>query len=122
MLQRKRRGQALVEMALTVPILLILLIGIIDAGWIYNHQLILTNASREGARVGALNEDDDTVRSAVTNYLTQSDYKPMPAAGDITIDQAGDTTTVQLRSTVPFLFGRSGPAITLQAETRMRRE
>lgn len=122
MLLRKRRGQALVELAVTIPILLLFLICIVDAAWLYNHQLVLTNASREGARIGALNEDDATVRNTVTTYLTQSNYSPMPAAGDIEIDQTGDSTQVRITSNVPLLFGIYGNPVDLVAETQMRRE
>lgn len=122
MLKRRRPGAVLVEFALSVPILLTFLIGIIDIGWLYNHQLILTNAAREGSRLGTLGRTDDEVRTAVLNYLAASAYAPMPAAGDVTVDQSGDTSRVDIASVVPFLFAFSGPAVTLRAATEMRRE
>ena len=50
---RKERGAALIEMALALPILVMLLVGIVSAGIAYNHQLSLTHAAREGGRYGA---------------------------------------------------------------------
>lgn len=47
------RGASLVEMALVLPLLLMLLMGIVSAGLAYNHQLGLTHAAREAARFGA---------------------------------------------------------------------
>ena len=50
---RNERGAALVEMALVLPIVILLFLGIIDFGralFLYNN---LTNAAREGARFGA---------------------------------------------------------------------
>lgn len=47
------RGAALVEMALVLPLLLMLLLGIVSAGLAYNHQLALTHAAREAGRFGA---------------------------------------------------------------------
>jgi Flp pilus assembly protein TadG len=47
------RGASLVEMALVLPLLLMLLLGIVSAGVAYNHQLALTHAAREAARYGA---------------------------------------------------------------------
>lgn len=49
-----RQGQVLVEAALVLPILLMLLFGIIEFGRIFNTYLIVSNASREGARLAAL--------------------------------------------------------------------
>lgn len=46
-------GAALIEMALVLPILIMLLVGTVSAGIAYNHQLALTHAAREGGRYGA---------------------------------------------------------------------
>ena len=47
------RGQALVEMALLLPILLLLFAGLIELGFGFYNYLIVVNAAREGARYGA---------------------------------------------------------------------
>ena len=46
-------GANAVEFALVLPILLILVFGIITGGVLYNQQLALTQAAREGARFAA---------------------------------------------------------------------
>ncbi len=43
-------GQAVVEFALVAPILLLILCGIIDFGWIFSAQIATDNCAREGAR------------------------------------------------------------------------
>ncbi len=120
--RRARRGQALVEFALVLPILLSFLTGIVDVGFLYNHQLVLTNAAREGARLGSLGEDAPTVQNAVLAYLGNSAYSPLPAAADVTVSLANGQSSVAIRSTVPVLFAMSGPAIPLSASTSMRTE
>ena len=45
-----QRGAAVVEFALILPILLILLVGTIDASLALYDKAVITNASREGAR------------------------------------------------------------------------
>ena len=122
MLLKKRRGQALVEFALVLPILLSLLVGIVDIGFLYNHQLTLTNAAREGARMGTLGHDEAEVLDDIEAYLTASAYSPMPAAGDIDVTIANGQVTVDIESQVPWLFAMSGAPITLSATTRMRHE
>jgi Flp pilus assembly protein TadG len=49
---RSDSGQAIVEFALVLPILIILLLGITDFGIALYDQAVITNASREGARAG----------------------------------------------------------------------
>lgn len=52
--RRRARGQALIEFALTLPLLLLLLLGVLDAGRGVAAAITLSNAAREGARYGAL--------------------------------------------------------------------
>ena len=46
---KRIRGQALVEVALTLPLLLLLILGAMDFGRMYITKIVLTNAAREGA-------------------------------------------------------------------------
>lgn len=56
-----RRGQAMVELAIVLPILLLLIMGIIDFGRIYHGYLAVTTAAREGARQAAIGATDAEV-------------------------------------------------------------
>ena len=47
------RGQSLVEIALTLPVLLITLLGMVDAGRAYLYSTAVTNAAREAAYYAA---------------------------------------------------------------------
>lgn len=49
-----QRGQALVEFALVLPLVLLLVVAIADFGIAYQHSVQLTNGVREGARYGSL--------------------------------------------------------------------
>jgi hypothetical protein len=57
-LPKPRRGQALVEMALATPILLLLLLGILWLGMLMTWNLRLEHAAIEGAVAGASNPGD----------------------------------------------------------------
>ena len=50
---KREIGQGLVEMVLVLPFLLVLVVGIVEAGVALNRQLTVVNAAREGARFGA---------------------------------------------------------------------
>jgi hypothetical protein len=67
-------AQAVVEFAIVLPVLLLLLIGLINLGFLINAQIILTQAAWEGARVGAtldpLNgEGDEEINGAVQSAM-----------------------------------------------------
>lgn len=52
------RGAAAVEMAIVLPLLLLILVGIMEFGRAYNVQVSLTQAAREGARYAAVHYND----------------------------------------------------------------
>ena len=56
--QQRERGAVAVEMAIVLPLLLMLLIGTIEFGRVFNIQISLSQAAREGARYGAIHHDD----------------------------------------------------------------
>ena len=49
--RKHERGQAMVETAIALPILLVLMVGIFEVGRAYETWQVLTNAAREGARM-----------------------------------------------------------------------
>ena len=68
---RLRRGAAVVEFALVAPLFFTLVFGTVEYGRYVMVQQMLTNASREGARVRVLTASTDTdATTAVSNYLT----------------------------------------------------
>ena len=52
--QRARLGQALVEFALILPLLMVVLMGIIELGRAWNMKQVITDAAREGARLAVV--------------------------------------------------------------------
>ena len=53
-LLRSERGAELIEMAIVTPLLLLLVFGIVDFGFMFQRYVVLTNAAVEGARVASL--------------------------------------------------------------------
>ena len=52
--RRRDRGAAAVELALVLPVLFTMLFGVIDFGRLFNAEIQLSQAAREGARIAAL--------------------------------------------------------------------
>jgi Flp pilus assembly protein TadG len=60
-----QKGQALVETALVMPIIILLLMGIIDFGLMFNNYLMVSNVSREAARSAAIGATDVEIDALV---------------------------------------------------------
>lgn len=69
-MKREERGAVAVEMALLLPVLVLLLLGIMEFGRAYNAQVTLTNAAREGVRVMAINNVENDARTAATSAMS----------------------------------------------------
>src|SRR5437867_4927601 len=108
--QHQQRGTGLIEIAMILPVLTLLLIGIVNMGLLIREHQVLQNAAREGARYSALqaNRMDEAgtateqalvltkLKTRVQRYLAQE--RITIALSDVTIDQnytyAVDASTV----------------------------
>lgn len=73
--KRLSSGQAVVEFAIVLPIILLLILGLINLGVLINAQIILTQAVWEGARTGAtldpsIEDGDAVIQGAVRTALS----------------------------------------------------
>lgn len=70
---KSEKGQSMLEFAFTFMLLLILVIGILEFGWLMGNKLLATHASREGARYAAVHHDEsnweDNTKSVVASSL-----------------------------------------------------
>ncbi len=64
-----KRGQAVIELAITLPILILVLCAIIDFGWIFTNKMFITYSSREGARFGIVNATQANVSALITTRI-----------------------------------------------------
>jgi Flp pilus assembly protein TadG len=86
-----RRGQALVEAAMVLPLLLLLLVGIMEIGRAWNIRQVVTHAAREGARAAAVwhdsGEGKDSAEAAVLRSLQAAS---IAVVGSDSINVLGD--------------------------------
>lgn len=66
-LYKKKEGQAMVELALILPVLLLLLFGCIEFGSIFGAYLMVNNLARDGARYGVVGHTDAQITALVFN-------------------------------------------------------
>ena len=76
----RENGQAIIELALTLPLLLLVVLGIFDFGLMFQRYEVVTNAAREGARVAVLPDYTLAHQSEVhaANYLASGGIAGTP--------------------------------------------
>jgi Flp pilus assembly protein TadG len=118
--RKAEAGQALVEFALILPVMLLMMVGILEFARAWNLHQALTDATREGARRAAVQDPrmaiEDSAKAAVWRGISQAGYDPK-AAGEsysVTITSTnstggagvwkntGDNVTVDVR--FPYRF------------------
>ena len=123
------KGQSLVETAIIIPVVLLLVFGIIDFGLLFNNYILITNASREGARLAALGGSDAEVVEAVRDMTSTLDMSGLSVV--ITPNYSMRSRGSQVRVTVTYKARLVTPIISrfftggtarLQAESAMRVE
>ena len=118
---RSERGAELIEFSLTLPLLLLLVLGIIEFGFLFQEYEVVTNAAREGARVGALIDSagytTDEAAARISDYMTAGglDMAKATPAPTVTTSQVAVTgttkcftavtATASYQHEVPFLSG-----------------
>ena len=106
---RGQNGQALVELALTSLVLILIMFGAVDLARVYNAQTALQEASRVGARHGALFDPNGKVNP----FLCDS-HAASPATCPST--KSTFTSTDGIKEVVDkALLGAGLPASTLKA-------
>jgi Flp pilus assembly protein TadG len=105
--KRKERGAVAVEMAIVLPLLLLVLIGIIEFGRVLNVQVSLTQAAREGARYAAIHHSDSSLDVSAVALAAAPSLSGLPVtvthnAGSCT---SGTNVTVTTKVTMSSMTG-----------------
>jgi hypothetical protein len=121
---RDQAGQSTVELAFALPVLVLILTALVEAGMIGLDQIRLWHAARESARVAVVDPDPEEIRAAAERGdLHNLEMRIDPLTS---VRTAGEPLTVALGyrpdGHIPIvgdvLFGR----ITLRAAATMRIE
>lgn len=144
---RRDDGAALIETAFVLPIMLLVCIGILEFGRAYQAWQVITNASREGARVAVLPAySDDSVTDRVKTYLKNggldatiiddpAKLKVIITTTNIPVSATTTAPAASVRVEYPFEFmvlqpvaqlvvkdSKAGESFTMAATTVMRNE
>ena len=116
---KDQSGAAAVEMALVLPILLLLVFGIIEFGFIFNRYISVTHAAREGARQMAIRPTDELPDAVAAAEASAPDL-----AGNITCTGDYPAGDVQMTCSTTYslnLFVITED-VTLTSSAKMRKE
>jgi Flp pilus assembly protein TadG len=83
---RLDRGAAAVEMAIVMPLLIAMIIGIIDFSRIFNAELQLSQAAREGVRMAALGASPTAVQTRAQAAAPNPAWGAALPFGNVTVD------------------------------------
>jgi len=126
---RRQRGASMVELGLVLFILLLLVAAVADFGRVFNSYVVITNASREGARYASrVSWREDRIRDAARQEAVGSSVDPdeliieiHPDPASITTDELYRPITVTVRYTVPTIIANIAGfgELPLRAQTQM---
>jgi Flp pilus assembly protein TadG len=132
----------MIEAAMTLPLLLLVCVGIIEFGRLYQTWQVMTNAAREGARIAVLPSlPSGGVDARVRQYLQSGGLTSDTTVGvtvtpmNVSLGTGGTASGSKVTVTYPFTFmalqpiaqlvvsgSTAGAPITLAASATMRNE
>ncbi len=125
------RGQAIVETALVLPIIVLVLFAIVEFGLVFNQYIVVTAAAREGARAAAVSDDmaaqnavADAVASISNNGLTVSiaysgGIREQGKPVTVTVSKPIEVTTPMIKDIIDNVYGAEPPMLTGRSVMRV---
>jgi Flp pilus assembly protein TadG len=118
---KDQRGQSMVELAIILPVFVVLLFGIIQFGIAFNNYVTLTDAARAGARTGSISRTSSTPVADCTNAVVAaaSNLDKSKLSVQCTSTWAAGST-VQVSASYPYTINLLGiPVVTGNLTTTM---
>ena len=108
---KDERGQGLVELAVALPLLLLILVGLVDIGRIYHSTIALSTGVREGAAYAATLSSPDpvgTLQRVCDASGIAAIGSPCPGLSlvDARIGAGGADAVTIVTYDLPLLYGR----------------
>jgi Flp pilus assembly protein TadG len=99
---RSSRGQAIVELALVLPLVLLILFGIMEFGRAYQAYVTVNYLAREGARKGAVGATATEIETLTKDRADASGLDETKVT--VVTTKSADGTLVTVKVTYPFDF------------------
>jgi Flp pilus assembly protein TadG len=130
-IMRERKGQGLVEMALVLPLLLLLLFGIVEFGRVLGAGLMVSHCARDGARYGSVGASDYEITNRIRTRTAGILYdEAEPSTLVITITRSGATRGGDIKVNIsypvtlyiPIISSITGNPVMVEGTSVMRLE
>jgi hypothetical protein len=114
---RNERGAALLEAAITIPLILLICVAIFEFGRAFQTWQVLTNATREGARLAVIaGTTDDQIRKRVEDYLKAGGLPRFEEGHGVVVDvkrdvPLGSSNASRITVNYPFDFMFLNPVV-----------
>lgn len=123
---KSERGQAIVETALVMPLLILMLMGMVEMGRLSNAYLAVTHAARHGARYGAVGGSNAEIIDKVKYAAVPLDVDKLsvtinPVTGRITGNDLTITVVYPVELIIPIFSGLVNP-VNVKSTVIMRLE
>jgi Flp pilus assembly protein TadG len=134
MKRKDQRGASVVEFAIILPLIVWLIFGVLEIGFVLYDKNMITQASREGARAGVVFRvppvTDEEIIGVVNDYLGTSLITfGEPQTATVTLTRNGSNAGDPLKVTVSYTYtalvfslASMGKKFNMVAETTMRIE
>ena len=128
---RSDSGQAITEFALILPLLMVLILGIVQFGIVFNNYITLTDATRAGARQAVVarfaHDNGASAKQVVLDSAQGLDQSVLSPTVSVTADPDWDTSggTVTVSASYPYSINLLGWTVTagnLTSTTKERLE
>ncbi|SMC71812.1 TadE/TadG family type IV pilus assembly protein [Sporomusa malonica] len=128
---KQKRGQAMVETALVLPVVVLILFAILEFGLVMNQYLVLTAAAREGARIAAVSDDaaartvvNDAVASIGSaglqvNIAYPGGKREQGKSVTVTVSKPVEVTTPVIKDIIDSAFAPDAPVLTGRSVMRV---
>ncbi len=117
------RGQGMVEMALVLPILLAVLIGVVQIALVYHARNVATTGVQEGARLAGAEGRTPEEGAARARDVLQSGLGKTGSEFTVTAQDTGETVVVQTKGGYPLIIPWvTGHNISIKASGEVRKE
>ncbi len=118
---RDRSGQALVEFALVVPLLLILIVGVVELSRAWNAHQVITNTAREALRAAVVDDPtftQEAMQSRINELLRLASLDPTRASISFEGWRTGTGNPARIELSYRYDFDILGPLMEMAAGRR----
>ncbi|HWO73761.1 MAG TPA: TadE/TadG family type IV pilus assembly protein [Dehalococcoidia bacterium] len=123
MLAKDERGQTMVELAIVMPVVLIVLIGVVQFALVYHAKNVAATAAQEGARLAAAEDRTAAEGAERAREVLRSGLGKKGAEFGVTAEDGEETVVVRAEGDYPLIIPWvTGNTIPIVASSEVRKE